>query len=81
MLRSYSEIQEFERLGQLFFGKLLGVPKTTPSEAYYLEIVSVIIKGRCGNYLHSILCRVKNSMLAHASCEVQRIQNMQKFLH
>ena len=62
-----SEIQEFERLDQLFFAKLLGVPKTTPSEAYYLELgvqhVSAILKGRRVNYLHSILCREKNSML------------------
>ena len=62
-----SEIQEFEKLDHLFFSKLMGVPKTTPSEAFYLELgvlpISAIIKGRRVNYLHSILCREKNSML------------------
>ena len=45
----------------------MGVPKTTPYEAFYLELgvlpVSAILKGRRANYLHSILRRDKNSML------------------
>ena len=64
---SSSEIHEFEQLDQLFFAKLLGVPKTTPSEAFYLELgvvpIPAIIKGRRINYLHSILQRDPNSML------------------
>ena len=64
---SNSEIQEFEQLDQLFFAKLLGVPRTTPSEAYYLEPgvlpVTAILKGRRVNYLHSILLRDPSSML------------------
>ena len=62
-----SEVQEFESLDRLFFGKLLGVPKSTPSEAFYLELgalpISAIIKGRRVNYLHSILNRDKDSMM------------------
>ena len=64
---SSSEIKEFEQLDQLFFAKLLGVPKTTPSEAFYLELgvlpINAILKGRRINYLHSILQRDQNSML------------------
>ena len=64
---STNEIQEFEQLDQLFFAKLLGVPKTTPCEAYYLELgvlpITAIIKGRRTNYLHSILRRDTDSML------------------
>ena len=61
------EIQEFENLDKLFFGKLLGVPKSTPSEAYYLELgvipITAILKGRRVNYLHNILTREPDSML------------------
>ena len=64
---SQNEIKEFEQLDQLFFSKLLEVPKTTPSEAYYLEMgvlpINAIIKGRRVNYLHEILSRDTNSML------------------
>ena len=35
---SSNEIREFEQLDRLFFAKLLGVPKTTPSESFYLEL-------------------------------------------
>ena len=62
-----SEIEEFENLDRLFFRRLLEVPATTPSEAYYLEFgilpPSVIIKARRINYLHNILKRDKTSML------------------
>ena len=64
---SSNEIQEFEQLDQLYFAELLGVPKTTPCEAYYLELgvlpIPAIIKGRRTNYLHSILRRDTDSML------------------
>ena len=64
---STSEIQEFENLDKIFFGKILGVPRSTPSEAYYLELgalpIIAIIKGRRVNYLHNILNREQNSML------------------
>ena len=62
-----SEIEEFKNLDRLFFRRLLEVPATTPSEAYYLEFgilpPSVIIKARRINYLHNILKRDKTSML------------------
>ena len=64
---SKNEIQEIEQLDHIFFAKLLGVPRTTPSEAYYLELgvlpVVAILKGRRVNYLHSILRRDPKSML------------------
>ena len=64
---THHEIQEFEKLDQSFFAKLLGVPRTTPSEAYYLELgalpISAILKGRRVNYLHSILSRNQKSMV------------------
>ena len=62
-----SEIDEFENLDKLFFRKLLEVPVSTPSEAFYLELgvlpVAAIIKARRVNYLHNILMRDKTSML------------------
>ena len=35
---THCEVQEFEKLDQSFFARLLGVPRTTPTEAYYLEL-------------------------------------------
>ena len=62
-----NDIQEFENLDKLFFGRLLGVPKSTPTEAFYLELgaipITAIIKGRRVNYLHNILTREPTSML------------------
>ena len=64
---SRGEIQEFENVDKLFFAKLMGVPRSTPTEAYYLELgvlpISAIIKGRRVNYLHNILNRKQDSML------------------
>ena len=64
---SENEIKEFENLDKLFFKKLLDVPRSTPSEAYYLEFgvlpIGVTIKARRLNYLHSILSRDKKGML------------------
>ena len=43
------EVKEFEDLDRMFFTKLLGVPGSTPCEAFYLELgvlpISVIIKA------------------------------------
>ena len=70
---THHEIQEFEKLEHSFFAKLLGVPRTTPSEAYYLELgalpISAILKGRRVNYLHSILSRNQKSILHHPVAE------------
>ena len=64
---SESEIQEFENLDKLFFRKLLQVPKSTPTEAFFLEMgaipIGVIIQARRINYLHSILRRDQSGML------------------
>ena len=62
-----NEIEEFESLDRLFFRRLLEVPITTPTEAYYLECgvlpINVIIKARRINYLHSILKKDKSGMV------------------
>ena len=64
---SRGEIQAFENVDKLFFAKLMGVPRSMPTEAYYLELgvlpISAIIKGRRVNYLHNILNRKQDSML------------------
>ena len=56
---SESDEQEFENLDKLFFKRLLRVPRSTPTEAYFLEMgaipISITIKARRLNYLHSIL--------------------------
>ena len=62
-----NEINEFEKLDKLFFCKLLEVPKSTPKEAFFLELgvlpINVIIKARRVMYLHNILKQDKRSML------------------
>ena len=62
-----SEMEEFNNLDKLFFRRLLGVPKSTPIESFYLELgaipMAIIIKSRRVKYLHSILCRNPESML------------------
>ena len=54
-------------LDRLFFRRLLETPVTTPTESYYLEFgvlpVSVVIKARRINYLHSILKMDKKGMV------------------
>ena len=62
-----TELEEFESLDRLFFRRLLEVPITTPTEAYYLEFgvlpINVIVKARRINYLHSILKKDKKGMV------------------
>ena len=54
-----NDIKEFENLDKTLLRKVLGVPGSTPSEAFYLELgilpVGTIIKARRLNYLHTIL--------------------------
>ena len=63
---SETEVKEFEHLDHLFFRRLFRVPKSTPTEAFYLETgavpIGIILKKRRLNYLHSILAR-RNSLL------------------
>ena len=65
---SESEISEFDKLDKLFFRRLLSVPKSTPIEAFYLELgaipMGIIIKSRRVKYLHNILHRKPNTMLS-----------------
>ena len=62
-----SEIKEFEDLDKVFLRKVLGVPGSTPSEAFYLELgilpIGTIIKARRLNYLHTILTGDRKGML------------------
>ena len=62
-----SEVAEFENLDKLFFMKILGVPGSTPTEAFCLEFgvlpLGVILKARRINYLHRILKSDKKRML------------------
>ena len=50
---------EFENIDKLLFGKLPDVPKTTPTDAFYLEFgplpINLIIKSRRITYLHDLL--------------------------
>ena len=66
MLR-FGDSQEFENLDNLFFRRLLKVPQSTPTEAFYLEMgavtIGIIIKARRLNYLHSILRGDRSGML------------------
>ena len=61
------EIKQFEDLDLTLLRKLLKVPFSTPSEAFYLELgiipIGVIIKARRVNYLHYILTREESEML------------------
>ena len=62
-----SEIGEFENVDKLFSRKLLGVPKSTPIESFYLELgaipVGIILKARREDYLYSILGKEETGML------------------
>ena len=59
--------KDVEAMDRLFFRRLLEVPESTPCESYYLEFgvlpISIIVKARRINYLHSILKRGKQVML------------------
>ena len=61
------EIKLFEDLDRTLLRKIMKVPFSTPSEAFYLELgilpISIIIKARRVNYLHYILRREENEML------------------
>ena len=56
---SDTEIKEFKYLDHLFVRKLLEVPRSTPTESFFLELgvlpINAIIKSRRINYLQSIL--------------------------
>ena len=61
------EIKEFEDLDLTLLRKIMHVPFSTPSEAFFLELgifpIGVIVKARRANYLHYILKREENEML------------------
>ena len=61
------EIKELENLDLTLLRKVLMVPFSTPSEAYFLELgimsIETIIKKRRINYLHYLLKRKEDEML------------------
>ena len=61
------QVQEFEGLDQLFFGRLFEVPVTTTKDAYYLEYgvmpINFVLISRRINYLQSILKQDETGML------------------
>ena len=62
-----SEIEELESLDRVLLTRILSLPKSTPSEALFLETgclnIGTIIKCRRINFLHYLLKSDKNSML------------------
>ena len=55
------EMKELEDLDKSMLRKILQVPFSTPSEAFFLELgilpIGVIVKARRANYLHYLLKR------------------------
>ena len=66
-LRSY-EVEELERLDRMLLCQILALPKTTPSEALFLETgclnIGTIVKMRRVNYLQYLLKCDENQMLS-----------------
>ena len=62
-----NEVREFQNLDKLFFRRILRVPKSTPTEAFYLKTgaipIGLIIQSRRLNYLHRILKSDHSGML------------------
>ena len=62
------EIKELESLDRHLLCQIFSLPKSTPSEALYLESgcmnIGTIVKMRRVNYLHYLLKSDKNSMLS-----------------
>ena len=69
-----AEVSEFEKLDRLLLRKILGVPFSTPQEAFYLELgivpISVILKTRRIQYLHNLTKRDDDTMI-HQFLKVQ----------
>ena len=61
------EIRELENLDLTLLRKVMRVPFSAPTEAYYLELgilsIETIIKKRRINYLHYLLNRKEDEML------------------
>ena len=56
-----SDYEEFENVDRLLLCKILKVPKTTPKEAFFLELgllpIKMIIKSKRLMYLHDLVTR------------------------
>ena len=63
-----SEMEEFEKVDNLFFQRLFGVPRSCPVAAFFLESgavpLSIVIQARRLKYLHNILLSPRSSMLS-----------------
>ena len=62
------EVEALEILDRMLLRKILNAPQTTPKESLYLELglipVGIILKMRRIIYLHYLLNRPRNEMLA-----------------
>ena len=62
-----SEIEELEKLARMLLRKIFNTQFTCPKEALYLESgavpISVIVKSKRINYLHSLVKEYENTML------------------
>ena len=63
------EIEDLESVDRMFLNQLMGIPKTAPMEAVYLELgimpIRMIIKQRRLKYLYYLLKRKSNQMISH----------------
>ena len=61
------ELKELSDLDLTLLRKVLKIPFSTPSEAYFLELgilhIEAIIKQRRANYFHYLVTRKENEML------------------
>ena len=61
------EMKELEDLDKTLLRKILRVPFSTPTEAYFLELgiipIEAVLKMRRANYLHYLLSRKEDEML------------------
>ena len=62
-----SDIAELENVDRMFLNKLMGIPRSTPKEAVYLELsiqrIEIILMKRRLMYLKYLLSRNPESML------------------
>ena len=65
---SKADIEEFDDLDLVLLRKIMKAPKSTPKEAFYLELgilpPSILIKIRRVSYLHYLLLKNKSEMIS-----------------
>ena len=62
-----AEVKELSKVDRMLLGKILGSPRSSPEESYFLELgiedFSTIISKRRVMYFHDIITRCKKDML------------------